>query len=267
MSRRGGAAPTGRGGTPPAGRSTRQAPARDEAAAATHAGAPGGGRPGPAAGGTVPTGESGPSPSALLYAAYARLLAFPSRELPAALADGSLEAELRELHQRAGHGASPRLRAGAQVELEATYIATFEVGVPEPPVPLYESAYARPDRAGRRALLEELVRFYEFFGLELGDAAEEAPDHLTVELEFVAALAQLERLAGERGAATAAFLRARRDMLQRHLLPFLEDVCRGPLPDGLYRPALHALHEVVRADAARLAAATAAMGGAEPAAS
>ncbi len=265
MSRRGGATRAGRGGTSSAGPPTSQIPAREEAPGAAQAGAPGGALPGTTARGTVPTGETGASPCALLYAAYARLLSFPSRELPAALADGSLEAELRELHERAGLGTPPHLHADAGVELEATYIATFEVGVPEPPVPLYESAYARSGRAARRALLEELVRFYEFFGFELGDTPDEAPDHLTVELEFVAALAQLERLAGERGAPTASFSRARRDMLQRHLLPFLEDVCRAPLPDGLYPRALHALRDAVRSDASRLAATTAAVGSSEPA--
>lgn len=200
-------------------------------------------------GGTMP----GPAaPRALLYLAYARLLGFPDAALVADVQSGAAGEEVADLHRAAG--LTPPVAASLACVgrgLEPTYIATFEVGVPEPPVPLYESAYAPDDKGSRRRLLEDLVRFYEFFDLDLGRAPTEAPDHLTVELEYMGALAQLEALAGAAGADRAPFRRAQRDFFDRHLLDFVERVCMRPLPEGFYRGAFRALKRAAREDRGR----------------
>lgn len=194
-----------------------------------------------------------PSTRALLYLGYARLLGFPDESLVESVGRGQLAREVAELHEDAGL-AEPdaRLEWHGGDALESTYIATFEVGVPEPPVPLYESAYATDDKSGRRSLLEELVRFYEFFDLDLGENPSEAPDHLTVELEFMAAVAQLEHLAGLQGADVTPFRLAQRDFLDRHLVGFLRQICSRPVPRGFYRAAFEALRAVAEQDRARL---------------
>ncbi len=201
--------------------------------------------------GTLP----GPAaPRALLYLGYARLLGFPDAALTAAIGSGAVAEEVADLHRAAGLTPPPAgSLSGAQDGLESDYIATFEVGVPEPPAPLYESAYEAEDKASRRVLLEDLVRFYEFFDLDLGEAPTEAPDHLTVELEFMAALAQLEALAAAAGADLGPFRRAQRDFFDRHLLGFVEQICRRTLPEGFYRGAFHALMRVSREDRGRAA--------------
>jgi DMSO reductase family type II enzyme chaperone len=201
----------------------------------------------------APTIPGPPGPRALLYLAYARLLGFPDERLVESVARGEVAREAAELHTAADflEPSAPLEPRGGE-GLEPTYIATFEVGVPEPPVPLYESAYAADDKGARRALLEELVRFYEFFDLDLGESPSEAPDHVTVELEFLAGLAQLEHLATLQGADPTAFRLAQRDFLDRHLVGFLRRICSRPVPRGFYRAVLEALRGAVEADWARL---------------
>lgn len=66
------------------------------------------------------------------------------------------------------------------------------------------------------AVYEELLRFYQFFGLaRAADAL--LPDHLVVELEFMQFLCGLEHQATARGESIQALMRAQRDFLQRHL--------------------------------------------------
>lgn len=99
-------------------------------------------------------------------------------------------------------------------DYEAEYLRLFEVGIPQAPCPLYESAYGQVDR---RAVMEELTRFYNYFGLSLGQKAKEMPDHLRVELEFLHYLTYLEAQALEEGQSTAGLRRAQRDLYKRHL--------------------------------------------------
>jgi DMSO reductase family type II enzyme chaperone len=99
--------------------------------------------------------------------------------------------------------------------LQQAYISTFEVGVGRPFCPLYEGSH----RGGRMKLMEELVRFYEHFGLkaQVGDH----PDHLCAELEFLHYLAFKEAAALAHGDDVADLRRAQRDFLDRHLCRWL----------------------------------------------
>jgi DMSO reductase family type II enzyme chaperone len=99
-------------------------------------------------------------------------------------------------------------------EYEAEYLRLFEVGIPSAPCPLYESAYGRADR---REVMEELTRFYNYFGLSLGQKAKEMPDHLRVELEFLHYLTYLEAHALEEEQSTEGLRRAQSDLYKRHL--------------------------------------------------
>ena len=207
--------------------------------------------------GLLPPGAPEPEPRAVLYAAYARLLGFPPAGLAQAWADGTLWRELGSLHRAAGvpqPAPEPRPTGPAvdATALEAAYLATFEVGVPQPPVPLCESAYGTRGITAHRALLEELVRFYECFDLDLGSHLDELPDHLTVELEFLAAVAQMEAWARDRGADGAPFARARADFVERHLLPFVDAIRGRPLDWQPYRAVFASLRTALATDLARL---------------
>lgn len=108
--------------------------------------------------------------------------------------------------------------------LEAEYLAAFEVGRNGKPVALFEGNN-RPDH-GRDGILQELLRFYEFFDVRLNENDRDYPDHLVTELEFLAWLCQQEHAAEDKGGDAASFRRAARDFLDRHLAAWLPEFQR-----------------------------------------
>jgi DMSO reductase family type II enzyme chaperone len=107
----------------------------------------------------------------------------------------------------------------AQKDLETQYLAAFEVGQGRAAVPLFEGMH-RGD-LGREGILEDLLRFYEYFGVRLNESNLEYPDHLVTELEFVAWLCLQAQAAEREGRDAAPFRRAARDFLDRHLAAWL----------------------------------------------
>ena len=125
----------------------------------------------------------------------------------------------------------------AHVLAPPEYLAAFDPAVSPDAVSLHESSYVSCEAS---ALLEELVRFYEFFGLRRRSEAL-LPDHLSVELEFMHFLSAREDAAAE-ARATAALRLAQRDFLDRHLLRLLDAVTDrgGALDSPAAREALEA---------------------------
>jgi len=116
-------------------------------------------------------------------------------------------------------------RAPASETLEHDYIRLFEVGAGRPYCPLYEGAH----RGGRMKIMEELVRFFEHFGLK--HASGDHPDHICAEFQF------MHYLAFKEAASPSEDLRvAQRDFLYRHLCKWLPrlvgrlDDAREPSP-------------------------------------
>lgn len=165
------------------------------------------------------------SPAALDSAARCRLYSllagsfrFPSPDFHELLHGGGYRDSLRALASGLPYRltlADDGLAApGGYVDLQAEYIRLFDVGSKgRPPAPLYEGEY----RAGSRMqVMEDLVRFYDHFGLSLSTEQRELPDHLTVELEFLHYLTFKETAALERGLDPGAYRRAQIDFLARH---------------------------------------------------
>jgi DMSO reductase family type II enzyme chaperone len=111
--------------------------------------------------------------------------------------------------------ALPSATAGA---LQSGYVSTIEVGTGKPYCPLYEGSH----RSGRMKLMEDLVRFYEHFGLKI--EAGDHPDHLCAELEFMHYLTFKEAAIQARSEPVADIRRAQRDFLERHLCRWLPRV-------------------------------------------
>ena len=103
----------------------------------------------------------------------------------------------------------------SQEEREAEYLAAFELGREVPSVSPYEG-FCRPGE-GREGILEDILRFYEYFDVRLRKENRDYPDHLVSELEFMAFLASREAGALAEGADPESFRRAQRDFLERHL--------------------------------------------------
>jgi DMSO reductase family type II enzyme chaperone len=154
-----------------------------------------------------------------LYRFFALVFSPPTRgcfdflSLPSApLALGNLWKHL------GGEGEFPSFEWFTSYELyESAYIALFDVGVPEPPVPLFESAHDKSHPAQEIAL--ENTYFYEVLGLK-SDPGRAVPDYLVTQLEFLAALRYTcESTADE--ATAAALARAETEFLERHLLHWI----------------------------------------------
>ncbi len=102
-------------------------------------------------------------------------------------------------------------------QYESLYIALFDVGLPEPPVPLLESAHYKALPAQQTAL--ENASFYEVLGLRT-EASRYAPDHLVTQLEFLSAVRYArDNTPNEENRRSLA--RLERDFLERHLLNWL----------------------------------------------
>lgn len=99
--------------------------------------------------------------------------------------------------------------------LEAQYLALFEIGGGTSTVSLYEGQNRLEH--GRDGILQELLRYYEFFDAHLNPDEREYPDHLVTELEFLAWLCLKEDAALREGRDPEPYRNAARDFLERHL--------------------------------------------------
>lgn len=128
--------------------------------------------------------------------------------------------------------------------LKRQYSSLFEVGSDGPPVPIREDLQTG-QRTGTR---EDLVRFYDFFGYRLAERFAWAPDHLSVELEFMHFLCYGEATAEE---DESPYQLAQVDFAERHLVRWVPDLAAQTAKatdDGLYRRVMAALSDFILAD-------------------
>jgi DMSO reductase family type II enzyme chaperone len=127
------------------------------------------------------------------------------------------------------------LKDVSQDDFEAEFVRVFDAGPGGPPCPLYEGKYA----PSRMVNMEDLVRFYNHFGLSVAEAEErEIPDHITTELEFMHYLTFKEVLALQRDEDPEPYCLAEIDFLTRHparwlpeLLNRTKSVFKSNVPD------------------------------------
>jgi DMSO reductase family type II enzyme chaperone len=154
-----------------------------------------------------------------LYRYFALVFAPPTPGCFDLLSQPGLPEALRNLWQQLGcEGEFPGFEWFANYEqYEAAYIALFDVGIPEPPVPLFESAHDKSHPAPEIAL--ENTYFYEVLGLK-SDPSRAVPDYLVSQLEFLAALRYTREHTSEESTAVS-LARAETEFLERHLLNWL----------------------------------------------
>jgi putative dimethyl sulfoxide reductase chaperone len=100
---------------------------------------------------------------------------------------------------------------------QSSYIGLFEVGGEfGAPSPLYEGEYG----GGRMKVMEEVLRFYHYFGVKLSEEKRDRPDHLASELEFMHLLTFKETAGRLQGTDISAYRHAERDFLRFHLTEF-----------------------------------------------
>lgn len=136
--------------------------------------------------------------------------------------------------------------------MEAEYLAAFETGRSTKPVALFEGMHR--GETGRDGILEDLLRFYEFFDVKLSETDREYPDHLVTELEFLAWLCMREQAAEQKeGDDAESYRRAARDFLGRHLAAWLPEFRRKlEATDTAYAQYGSALSELVETHRGRL---------------
>lgn len=155
------------------------------------------------------------------YGFFAALFEYPEGELAELVRSGQVARQARQLigglyPDLAGRiDASPLAVAGDEDALAIEYTRLFDVveGSAGPRCPLNSTDYTGDQRMRQ---LEELVRFYNHFGLSSAEtAAHERPDHLTTQLDFLQYLCFQETHC-EDDTDAGNYRRAQRDFLQRH---------------------------------------------------
>ena len=154
-----------------------------------------------------------------LYRFFALVFSPPTHECFDFLSQPVARALLCDLWNRLScKGAFPGFEWFDGYELyESAYIALFDVGVPEPPVPLFESAHDK-SRPAQEIVLENTY-FYDVLGLK-SDPSKAVPDYLITQLEFLAALRYTGEMTSEEATAIS-MMRAESDFIERHLLNWI----------------------------------------------
>lgn len=108
---------------------------------------------------------------------------------------------------------------------QAEYIRLFETGTDggTPPVSIFGGSYGGNDR---RQTMEEVARFFEYFGLKTSADDPRPPDHLATELEFMQYLA-FKEAASPSPRLGGSFHRAQEDFLSRQLIAWVEQFASG----------------------------------------
>jgi DMSO reductase family type II enzyme chaperone len=158
-----------------------------------------------------------------VYQVLARLLAAPDDDSHAAAIGGEWPQRLTEAAELLAYpfdfgSASVPDTVNAE-DFQAEYLRLFEVGdgTNGPGAPLFGGVYGDGDRMKR---LEEVVRFYEYFGLHTSAEDPRPADHLTTEMEFMQYLA-FKEAASPSPRLQASYRRAQDDFLERQLTPWL----------------------------------------------
>ncbi len=155
------------------------------------------------------------------YGFFAAAMEYPEGELTEIIRSGQIARQARELFCAIYPELESKIdwdalaQAEKDDELSIEYTRIFDVGGANGPPCALNSGAAKGDT--RMGLLEELVRFYNYFGLTAaGTEANELPDHLTVQFEFMYYLIQQELEHHAANESADDFIRAQRDFINRH---------------------------------------------------
>ena len=182
-----------------------------------------------------------------VYATFARALRPPDAALAESISDGSLVSGLREALDATVVPPATLDQLATAVDgasLAQAYLEHFELGGPAgPPAVVYEGEFG----GGRLKVMEDVLRFYDHFGLDPAPSTEyrDRPDHVATELEFMHYLTFREAEAVGNGANPASYRAAQRDFLAFHLCDLVDAIAARVEPRGV--PFYSALAGVTRA--------------------
>ena len=160
-----------------------------------------------------------------VYQTLSRLFKVPAEELWQIAVDGKWPEKLREAAELLAYdfdfGVAALSSSVSAEDYQAEYIRLFETGSGDggPPAPILGGVYGGGDR---RKQMEEVARFFEYFGLKTSPDDPRPPDHLATELEFMQYLAFKEAAAASPRLG-GSFHRAQEDFLERQLVSWLAE--------------------------------------------
>jgi DMSO reductase family type II enzyme chaperone len=193
-----------------------------------------------------------------VYGFLAAVLEYPDGELTELIREGTIAERARKLvcavfpDMEDNTDWNALKEVGNDGDLAVEYTRLFNLPGPGggPPCPLNSRAYGGE---GPFKLLEELVRFYNFFGLTAGETqANELPDHLSTQFEFIHFLCHQEAGSEAEDAETVDdYRRAQRDFLERHpckWIPMLNTRLREHNAPPFYRTVGELLQQFIELD-------------------
>jgi DMSO reductase family type II enzyme chaperone len=137
--------------------------------------------------------------------------------------------------------------------LPSEYMRVFELPIDGQPCALYGGVYT----GNRREVMEELLRYYRFFGLSIDKAQnEDLPDSIPTLLEFFQFLTHKEAGAGDKDEVASVRL-VQKDLLAKHLtqwVPAIQSQLAQRKPPEFYRNAIDLLNAFTAAELGQLAA-------------
>lgn len=178
------------------------------------------------------------------YAAYSELLASPHELDPRPACGERVGLEAALPHAEGLDALLAEVRDADLTQLRREYSGLFEVGSEGPPVPIREDLQTG-QKSGTR---EEIVRFYDYFGYVLAEHFAWAPDHLSVELEFMHYLCFRE---AQQDDNQLSYQLAQLDFAQRHLGRWVPKVRQGVeslAPGSLYCRVVRSLEAFLEGD-------------------
>jgi len=159
--------------------------------------------------------EGGPNVArSKCYGLVASVFSSPNDGLFEKFSDGVFEEQLAEASTELPYEIDLGIEAvpddWSSDDFQAEYLRLFEVGAGGPPCPLFGGVWV----GDRMQVMEEVVRFYNYFGLKTSDDRRIPPDHLSTELEFLHYLTYREAAAPMPGLAVP-YRRAPLDFIER----------------------------------------------------
>ncbi|MFP4445884.1 MAG: molecular chaperone TorD family protein [Desulfosudaceae bacterium] len=165
-----------------------------------------------------------------MYALLADVFRYPDSEFLAFVRQGELRQVVPEMAADLPFSfgldaeGTARLQIPDEIgndDVEAGFIRLFEAGPGDPPCPLVEGKHVKD--ANRRAIFEDLIRFYNHFGLSYDEGShEDRPDHIIYEVEFMHYLSFLTLRAVQESKNLHDYLLAQRDFILHHLIKWSE---------------------------------------------
>ena len=181
-----------------------------------------------------------------LYQHLAEMLSYPSKVLLQSCQTGEQDRIVVKLIRALPYELSWQADTCSQDDtvttLASEYMRVFELPINGQPCPLYGGVYG----GNRHEVMEELLRYYRFYGLSIDKASnEDLPDSIPTLLEFLQFLTHKEAGTVEVGEVLSIRL-TQKDLLDRHLtkwVPIIKSQMAQRNAPAFYRNTISLLNE------------------------